>query len=58
MKFCEKHEVEMLKIIMIIIGYTLNDFTKLKDHWLEELNFMVQELSTIVRSPSKLKKHF
>jgi len=27
MKFYEKYEVEMLKIIIIIIGYTLNNFT-------------------------------
>jgi len=27
MKFCEKYEVDMLKIIIIIIGYTLNNFT-------------------------------
>jgi hypothetical protein len=26
MKFCEKYEVEMLKIMIIIIGYTLNMF--------------------------------
>jgi len=27
MKFCEKYEVDMLKIIIILIGYTLNNFT-------------------------------
>jgi hypothetical protein len=27
MKFCEKYEVDMLKIIIIIIGYILNNFT-------------------------------
>ncbi len=27
MKICEKYEVDMLKIIIIIIGYTLNDST-------------------------------
>ncbi len=27
MKICEKHEVDILKIIIIIIGYTLNNFT-------------------------------
>jgi hypothetical protein len=28
MKFCEKYEVDdMLKIIIIIVGYTLNNFT-------------------------------
>jgi hypothetical protein len=27
MKICEKYEVDMLKIIIIIIGYTLNNFT-------------------------------
>jgi hypothetical protein len=26
MKFCEKYEVDMLKIILIIIGYTLAYF--------------------------------
>jgi len=29
MKFCENYEVEKLKIIIIIIGYTLNNFTTL-----------------------------
>jgi hypothetical protein len=27
MKFCEKYEIDMLKIIIIIIGYILNNFT-------------------------------
>ncbi len=27
MKFCEKYEADMLKIIIIIIAYTLNNFT-------------------------------
>jgi len=27
MKICEKYEVDMLKIIIIIIGYNLNNFT-------------------------------
>ncbi len=27
MKICEKYEVDMLKIIIIFIGYTLNNFT-------------------------------
>jgi hypothetical protein len=27
MKICEKYEVDMLKIIIIIIGYILNNFT-------------------------------
>jgi hypothetical protein len=27
MKICEKFEFDMLKIIMGIVGYTLNDFT-------------------------------
>ncbi len=27
MKICEKYEVNMLKIIIIIVGYTLNNFT-------------------------------
>jgi hypothetical protein len=27
MKFCEKYEVDILKIIIIIVGYTLNNFT-------------------------------
>ncbi len=27
MKVCEKYEVEMLKIILIIIDYTLNNFS-------------------------------
>jgi hypothetical protein len=29
MKFSEKYEVDMLKIILIIIGYTLHIFTTL-----------------------------
>ncbi len=27
MKFCEKYEIDMLKIIVIITDYTLNNFT-------------------------------
>jgi hypothetical protein len=27
MKYCEKYEVDMLKIIIIIIGYIQNNFT-------------------------------
>jgi len=27
MKFCENMKVEMLKIIIVIIGYILNNFT-------------------------------
>ncbi len=32
MKICENYEVDMLKIIRIILGYTLNNFTNSCDN--------------------------
>jgi hypothetical protein len=44
MKFCENIEVDMLKIIIIIIGYTLNNF--------------ITHHNTIVDDENKLFKFF
>ncbi len=47
MKFCEKYEVEMLKIIIIITGYTLNNFTThitISQQMME--NYIISKLKT------------
>jgi hypothetical protein len=56
MNFCEKYDIDMLKIIIIIIGYTMNNFTyscnniiidhgKFNNFQILKTNFFIKKIS-------------